>query len=181
MAEVLVDFDVVLRGPDGQRYGARAVGRGRADGMWEGWLEFPALDGGATIETGRETTQPDRDKVLYWATGLTDPYLDGALLRTLRKVPEHEPATAPRPAFDAPAERAAQAATNAEPRPILDPFAVYAEGDDVLRSQLGALSAGQLRIIVRGYALSAASPHELERMTETELVAIIMRGVEPPR
>lgn len=178
MAEVFVSFDIVLRGPDGLRYGAQACGRERADGLWEGWVEFPRLDGGAAVHSGRETTQPNRDDLLYWATGLTAAYLDGALLRTLQPAP---PVAAGRaatllPAFDAPAERASAPAAAAGPRAVLDPFAVHAEGDDILRGQLGALSAGQLRNIVRAYALSAQAPHELEHLSKPDLIAVIMRA-----
>jgi hypothetical protein len=36
--------------------------------------------------TGIETTQPNRQAILYWATGLTDSYFDGAFNRA-RKTP----------------------------------------------------------------------------------------------
>ena len=106
MAEILVDFDVILTGPDRKQYGARACGLERSDGLWEGWLEFPAEDGSGVERTGRETTQPNRDDLMYWATGLTAAYLDGALLRTLTPAPPAAPrrARAPRPAYDGPAD-----------------------------------------------------------------------------
>jgi hypothetical protein len=180
MAEILVDFDAVLVGPDGRRFGARACGRGRSDGLWEGWVEFPEEDGGEVVRTGRETTQPNRDDLMYWATGLTAAYLDGALLRTLTPAPPVAPrkAVAAKPAFEGPAERKAMLAPSAYPRAVLDPYQVYAEGDDVLRSQLKALSAGQLRSIVRSYRMSSVDLHTLERLQEPDLIGIIMRAVE---
>jgi hypothetical protein len=54
------------------------------DGLWEGWIEFIPTDGGAPLRSRRETTQPNRDDAVYWATGLTPVYLEGALERALR-------------------------------------------------------------------------------------------------
>jgi hypothetical protein len=51
--------------------------------MWEGWIEFEPSDGGAAIRTPRETTQPNLKDLEYWATGLTEAYLEGALVRAL--------------------------------------------------------------------------------------------------
>jgi len=51
--------------------------------MWEGWVEFDPVDGGPTIRTPRETTQPNRADAEYWATGLEPVYLEGALDRAL--------------------------------------------------------------------------------------------------
>jgi hypothetical protein len=185
MSEVLVNFESVLRVPDGGRYTARACGRARADGTWEGWIEFLTLDGGERVRTGRETTQPNYADVMYWATGLTDPYLDGALLRALRarEPAPTRPAPPPMPPpADGPAEHGVAAASGSSfpvepPHAVLDPFHVYAEGDEVLRGQLLALSEAQLRNIVRAYRLSDAEPAELERLDRTALVALIMRAV----
>ena len=180
MAEILVDFDAVLVGPDGKRYGARACGRGRADGLWEGWLEFPEEGGSGVTRTGRETTQPNREDLMYWATGLTAAYLDGALLRTLTPAPPVAPRkdVASRPSFEGPAEAAPVQAPAPYPHAVLDPFQVYAEGDELLRGQLKALSAGQLRTIVRAYRMTDMDLHALERLREPELIGLIMRSVE---
>lgn len=83
MAEVLVKFESEFKGPDGKFYEAKACGEGRDDGLWEGWLEFTPIGGGEPVETDRETTQPNRDDTLYWATGLTTTYIDGALHRAM--------------------------------------------------------------------------------------------------
>lgn len=53
------------------------------DGLWEGWVEFEPVHGGPSVSTGRETTQPNRKDTVYWATGLTPVYLEGALIRAL--------------------------------------------------------------------------------------------------
>jgi hypothetical protein len=56
------------------------------DSLWEGWLEFlPAgTDQRDAIRTGRETEQPKRTDLMYWAQGLTQVYLEGALQRARR-------------------------------------------------------------------------------------------------
>jgi hypothetical protein len=192
MSEVLSSYDTVLRGQDGKRYGAQACGRERDDGMWEGWVEFLPGDGGEPVRTGRETTQPNRDDILYWASGLTDPYLDGALLRALRGPgPKHPPASAA-PSFSAPAPRkapptptapvgaasAAAYAAAARPHAILDPFHVYSEGDHILRGQLAALSAGQLRNIIKAYDLSSLTAEQLDGMNDAALIHLIVTAVE---
>lgn len=87
MAEIIKEYETLLRGRDGHRYEIRAWGRARTDGIWEGWLEFLPVDDGERLVSGTETTQPNRDDLVYWASGLTDPYLDGALLRALAGPP----------------------------------------------------------------------------------------------
>ena len=83
MREVLVKFDEPIMNQQGDMYFAEAVGRKRGDdGLWEGWLEFVAADeSGEPISTERETTQPNRREVDYWAQGLSRVYLQGALAR----------------------------------------------------------------------------------------------------
>ncbi|CAN5893545.1 hypothetical protein BH23GEM9_BH23GEM9_35040 [soil metagenome] len=176
MSEVLVEYQTVLRGRDDRAYAVRACGREREDGTWEGWLEFLPQDGTQPLVSGRETTQPNRADVLYWATGLTDPYLDGALLRLQTRTA---------PAVDA-GEPAATAPARAPVRPhathpavaVLDPFHVYAEGADILRAQLHALSAGQLGNIIRAYGLSGDSAARVDTMTKPELIQLIVSAVE---
>lgn len=66
----------------GRLYDALIYGEPRADGMWEGWIEFRPVDGtSATLRTGRETTQPDRAALTYWASGLEPLYFAGAFER----------------------------------------------------------------------------------------------------
>jgi hypothetical protein len=181
MAEVILQFQTQLRGRDDRVYGVQACGRERPDHTWEGWLEFAPLDGSDPVISERETTQPNREDLEYWASGLTDPYLDGALIRALTVTKPVRPAPPPEsPASDAPAPhvRPAPATSASAPAAVLDPFHVYAEGDEVLRGQLHALSASQLRNIVRAYHMSDQGAHELERMREPELIRIIMHAAE---
>jgi hypothetical protein len=68
----------------GTRFVVRVYGRERADGTWEGWLEFVAVGAASVMRTDRETTQSNRDELAYWATGLGDAYLQGAFSRAHR-------------------------------------------------------------------------------------------------
>lgn len=65
---------------NGTTYRVRVIGTQRSDGTWEGHLEF--RDGkSAPMVTDEETSQPDRDALEYWTTGLEPVYLEGALDR----------------------------------------------------------------------------------------------------
>jgi hypothetical protein len=163
MAEVLVEFDAAFPGPDGARYAPRACARMADDGRWEGWIEFSDVETGAVIRSARETTQPSRDDVMYWATGLTRVYLEGALDRALNPAPRLEPARVDvGPTFDGPAPTLRGSDRFPLARAVLDPFEVYVQGERVLRQELSALDIDHLRGIVRAYGLdggiAAASP-----------------------
>jgi len=110
------------------------------------------------IRSGRETTQPSRDDVMYWATGLTRVYLEGALSRALAPVRRLDPVEVDvEPAFDGPAPLAGSADAVLVPRSVLDPFEVYAQGEQVLRQELSALDLDHLRAIVVGYGLGGGA------------------------
>lgn len=82
MPVILVKFDEPIRDVDGATYFGQAVGRKREDGLWEGWLEFTRMsEDGPSSTSGRETTQPNRADLEYWAQGLSQVYLQGALAR----------------------------------------------------------------------------------------------------
>ena len=70
-----------FRTRDGQSFQVTVVGEERKDGTWSGWLEFHDPKTGKTLRTGQETSQPNRAAVEYWATGIEDIYLEGALGR----------------------------------------------------------------------------------------------------
>ena len=80
-AEVLLEYAEQLVTPDGTRYSVRACGGPRADGGWVGWLEFVAVGETAVRRTSQETTQPSREALTYWASGLEPVYLQGAFAR----------------------------------------------------------------------------------------------------
>src|SRR5690242_10477098 len=83
MAEILAALPDVLAADNGQTYTAQAVGAETPLGQWEAWIEFIPLAGGPAATSPRETTQPNRVAAVYWATGLTTVYLEGALARAL--------------------------------------------------------------------------------------------------
>lgn len=67
---------------DGVRYSVFACGDSRSDGTWEGWIEFHPLDSThPRLRTERETTQPDKSALEYWASGLEPVYFEGAFAR----------------------------------------------------------------------------------------------------
>ena len=80
MAELIQTYAEVVRDAGGEEYTVHAFGEARDDGTWEGWLEFHSVLG-AVRRTGRETTQPDRGALAYWASGLEPIYFDGAFAR----------------------------------------------------------------------------------------------------
>lgn len=175
MAEVLVQFSDPLLGPDGTAFMARACGSEMSDGLWQGWIEFLPLGRGTAIRSGRETTQPNRDDALYWATGLTTVYLEGALNRALN--PPLRPATSPMnpPVFAEPAGPEPQVEPVHES--ILNPFSVYRNGQTLLRNQLAALSPWHLVNIIRAYDLSDLDDETLNQMTPDPLIEIIVTAV----
>ena len=80
--ETIHEYAVRFQAEDGTLYAIQACGEPREDGLWEGFLEFrPLLAGGLSRRTGRETTQPSRDALAYWASGLEPIYFEGAFTR----------------------------------------------------------------------------------------------------
>jgi len=181
MVEVLAQYADVLTGDDGVQYRARVCGGAMDDGKWQGWIEFVPLDGTAPIRSGRETTQPNRADTVYWASGLTPVYLQGALHRALN--PLVRPSThVERPAFDGPAPPQGEAATPAATQDaVLDPFQVYERGEAPLRRQLAALSAWHLVNIINAYRLSDEPQAVLNRLPAAALIDVIVSGVASER
>lgn len=177
MAEVLVEFDTLLTTRDGRTYRPQACGGVMSTGAWEGWLEFLPVGGaGIPVRSGRETEQPNRADLKYWAEGLTQVYLEGALNRALAGPVLVAPASVPaEPAFSGPRPAVVPTVPAPLPRPVLDPFEVYAQGVDVLQRQLNALDPSYLRGIVVAYGF--ASNREADVATREELTRIIIAGV----
>jgi hypothetical protein len=162
--------------PGGRVYTAQACGRERADGLWEGWLEFVPHDGSEVLRSQRETTQPNLTDLEYWATGLTPVYLQGALERTL--TPPATPSVPPvRSAYDEPARAHPSLGELTPAEPVLNPFSVYAKGEDLLRRQLGALSRRHLLAIVTGYDLADRSAVDLDALSTAGLTELIVGAV----
>lgn len=171
-----MEYTTPVQGPNGVMYVARACGRLGEDGLWQGWLEFLPVSGGEPVRSRRETTQPNVDDLRYWATGLSEVYLDGALSRTLAPPLERAPEVEMHPVFEGPAPDIIEGAP-VVPHAVLDPFAVYAQGEAVLRQELTALDRSHLANIIRAYALSPDASRTLARMRRATLVELIVSAV----
>lgn len=84
VGELIQEYAEPLQGSDGQLYLPRVYGAQRLDGTWIGWLQFAAIGGEAILRTNRETTQPNRAALAYWASRLQPSYLEGAFNRARR-------------------------------------------------------------------------------------------------
>jgi hypothetical protein len=177
MAALLAEFTTVLSDEHGRTYRARACGGEMPTGGWQGWIEFVPLNGGKPIRSGRETTQPNMTDTVYWANGLTDIYLDGALQRALNPVVVRERAPA-EPAFDEPAPPVRIVSSSPQPNDaVLNPFSAYEKGEGLLRQQLGALSAWHLVNIIESYRLSTEPPVVLNLLSSGSLIETIVSAV----
>lgn len=81
----------------GATYRVYLYGRERPGDTSQGWLVFEDLRDGRRMATGVETTQPNAEAIVYWATGLTDAYFDGALNRARSTAPSPDVAVRPAP------------------------------------------------------------------------------------
>jgi hypothetical protein len=178
MAEVLVSFDEPVRDDVGE-YQARAVGRLAEDGMWEGWLEFVPVDGTAEVlVTGVESRQPEREHLIYWATGLTPVFREGALRRAKTPVSVRV-RTVETPHSHEPAVRGVTVTRVIPPgpEPVLDPFDIGSRNIDQLRQELGALNRPRLLNIITAYDLNPAGK-DIDWMSDGQLVTFIVVAVE---
>lgn len=81
--ERIQSYSETVTSPLGTEYRVYAHGEQNELGSWYGWLVFEPVNGGPTLRTDRETTQPERDDLEYWASGLEPIYLEGALGRAV--------------------------------------------------------------------------------------------------
>jgi hypothetical protein len=178
MAKTLIRFDTPVTHRDGRQYRAQACGRERDNGQWEAWLEFEDTETGEILRSQRETTQPNERDSVYWATGLTPVYLEGALDRILHppRIRETEPLSPPH--FGGPAPRARVRVTEHSDRePVLNPFSVYEKNPDLLAQELTALRGWHLKQIIRDFDLVDERDVQLDALTEPELGSLIMQRV----
>jgi hypothetical protein len=174
VAEVLVQFTEPVIRSETEAYIARACGAEMPDGLWQGWIEFLPIGDGEAVRSGRETTQPNRGDALYWATGLTAIYLEGALDRALKPLTRAASDPVTPPVFDGPAP---EPLPPLPPDSILNPFSVFRKGELLLRRQLLALSEWHLVNIIRAYDLSELSDDVLNRMSAPALAELIATAV----
>jgi hypothetical protein len=175
MAEVIFIFTEPIVG-DGGAYNAQVCGRA-AGHIWEGWIEFEGAHS-EVLRTARETTQPDRHALVYWASGLSMTYLEGALARALNPSVVVRAAVVAMPHFEEPAPAVVTPEPVVADRAVLDPYSVAEKSETLLRQELGALRAWRLRDIVRAYDLADRSV-DVEALTEAELIELIVAKVVP--
>jgi hypothetical protein len=173
VAEVLIEYPQPIVSEDGRSFTARACGSETPEGLWQGWVEFEPLSGGTAARTARETTQPNRADTLYWATGLTTVYLEGALRRALHPLATRRPQASRPPLFDHPAPGPGSPAADA----VLNPFAAYLKGETLLRRQLAALSSWHLANIIKVHEI-ATGGEDPDRLSPSALVEIIVTDVK---
>jgi hypothetical protein len=94
---LLQEFEQSIRDTAGVLYRVFLYGRNRPGDTWQGWLVFERTTDGRRFATDVETTQSNAEAVLYWATGLTAAYFDGALARAQSPNP-HDPSSVAVPA-----------------------------------------------------------------------------------
>jgi hypothetical protein len=140
--------------------------------MWRGWIEFVSTDDGAVVASGRETTQPNRQDTVYWATGLTAVYLEGAFDRALNG---HTGAPSPATAMSGTESSSAYRLPHADS--ILNPFTAYRKGELMLRRQLQALSSWHLVNIITAHDLSYQDPAHLSASDPEVLIELIVLQV----
>jgi hypothetical protein len=182
MPEILVKFDEPIAARNGETFFAQATGREVEGGLWEGWLEFlPVNDTREALESGRETTQPNRKNLAYWAQGLTKVYLEGALDRAiaLAEPPRENVPVEESSQFTAPASRSTPPASGGplKPHPILDPFEVYAQGEEILRRELHALSRDHVESIASAYRIGASNRAGINATSKADLIDAIVAEV----
>jgi hypothetical protein len=82
MPELIHVHSTHVRTPDGEQFIARTYGEPDGSGLWHGWLDFESVTRiGLRLTTDRETTQPNRAALEYWAQGLEPLYFEGAFAR----------------------------------------------------------------------------------------------------
>lgn len=173
MAEVVLEFTEPVIA-DGRAYMAQVCGR-PAENVWEGWIEFEAADG-EVLRTARETTQPDRAALEYWASGLSMTYLEGAFTRALNPSLILSSEVVATPHFDGPAPAVITEEAVVPERAVLDPFSVAEKGEAILRQELSALHAWRLRDIIRAYELVDPAV-DVDALTQAELIELIVSKV----
>jgi len=177
MAEVLASFSTPVTDEFGSYY-PRAVGRHAPDDMWEGWIEFLPADGsGDVLITPVESRQPERQHLVYWATGLSQVYMEGALQRARNPVTVRVPVV-DEPVSDQPAgRRVVVERVIPRPEPVLDPFEIGGRNIDILRQELTALNRPRLLNIIAAYDLNPGGEN-LTWMSDRQLVQFIVTAVD---
>ena len=114
---------------------------------------------------------------MRWSRSSTQVYLDGALARALLEPVVLERERVVEPYFEGPAPAPVRRATVPAgfARPVLDPFSVALQGEDILLRELGALDTPRIRDIVLAHGFSTAE--QARTATREQLTAAVIAGV----
>lgn len=170
MAEIIEHLPYTVTDAQGRQYYVSVAGNRRADGEWQGWLEYVPLDDSDPLITSTETTQSNRGALQHWAEGLTETYVQGAFARTVAATAA---GTAPRVV----AERVDHAAVVAATVDLPDPFRLFDEGRETMRSRLNAWPRATLLNIIAASNLNPAGL-SLAWLSDRQLVTFIVTAVE---
>lgn len=166
--EIVLDLEPAVTTEDGRAYRASLVARAAADGHWNAWLEFVAMDSQDVLRTDVETHQATEADLHHWATTLGDVYLRGALGRALVS-----------PAETVAHRRAvAQAAGSTHGvADVLDPFELFALGEHALRRELLLFRRATLLALIINHDLNPRAL-DVSTFTKPQLVTFIVTAVE---
>ncbi len=82
MAEMILAHAIRVTTPGHETFGVTSWGQLQPDGSWIGWIEFtPTASDVPPLATERETTQPSREALRDWASGLEPAYIQAAFER----------------------------------------------------------------------------------------------------
>jgi len=170
MSEIIEHLPYTMADLQGREYYVSVAGNRRADGEWEGWLEFVPLDESDALITPTETTQTNRGALQHWAEALTEAYLQGAFARAVT-------ATAAIIEPRVVARRVNQAAAVAATVDLPDPFRLFIEGREAMRARLNAWPRATLLNIIAASNLNPAGK-SLAWLSDRQLVIFIVTAVE---
>lgn len=170
MSEIIEHLPFTITDREGREYYISVAGSRRADGEWEGWLEYVPLDESDALITPTETTQSNRGALEHWAEALTEAYVQGGFARAVT-------ATAAGTKSRVVAERVDRAAAVAATVDLPDPFRLYSEGRDVMRARLNAWPRPILLNIITASNLNPAGK-SLAWLSDRQLVTFIITAVE---
>ena len=169
MPEIIEHLPYVVAAADREYY-VSVAGDRRADGEWEGWLEYVPLDESDVLITPTETTQPNRATLQHWAEVLSETYVQGAFARAVT-------ATAAATNTRTVATRIDEAAVTAAMVDLPDPFQLFTQGREVMRKRLSAWPRTTLLNIIAASNLNPAQK-SLAWLSDRQLVTFIVTAVE---
>jgi hypothetical protein len=169
VSEIIEHLPYTVTDTQGRQYYVSVAGNRRADGEWEGWLEYVPLDDADALITPAETTQSNRAALHHWAEVLTETYVQGAFARAVA-------AAAAGTTSRVVAERVDHAAVVAATVDLPDPFRLLTQGHDTMRSRLHALPRATLLNIIAASSLNPAGL-SLAWLSDRQLVTFIVTAV----